>query len=416
MSRERVRRLLGLLLAAATLAVPAAGLAVGDSPHDRQDAIEDQLGRTREQIESARAEERDLADEISTQNEEIATVHGRIDALGAELQALEGELAVARDRLRQTESELEEETRQLARLRRELAVAQERLAERAVEIYTTEQPDLLSIVLGTDDLGGLLDQIELYEMLLDQDSRLIAQVELLRGDTARARQATLALRRRQARATAELAARTEKRRTLQASMVAESDRLVAVRREREAALASIQVRRRDWEAEADALEAESRQLASLIAANSAPAVPPSSPSGDGAHTHFETPAGGATGAGGLIWPLQGTVTSPYGMRWGRLHAGIDIAAPAGAPIVAAAAGTVIYAGWMGGYGLLVLVQHGNGLVTAYAHNSTVTVSQGERVSQGQTVALVGCTGHCTGDHVHFEVRVGGSPVDPLGYL
>ena len=414
MSRERVRRLLGLLLAAGTLAVPAAGLAVGDSPHDRQDAIEDQLERTREQIESARAEERDLADEISAQNEEIATVHGRIDALGAELQALEGELAVARDRLRQTESELEEETRQLARLRRELAVAQERLAERAVEIYTTEQPDLLSIVLGTHDLGGLLDQIELYEMLLDQDSRLIAQVELLRGDTARARQATLALRRRQARATAELAARTEKRRTLQASMVAESDRLVAVRREREASLASIQVRRRDWEAEADALEAESRQLASLIAASSSPA--PSSGGGDGSDTHFETPAGGAAGAGGLIWPLQGMVTSPYGMRWGRLHAGIDIAAPAGAPIVAAAAGTVIYAGWMGGYGLLVLVQHANGLVTAYAHNSSVTVSQGQRVSQGQTVALVGCTGHCTGDHVHFEVRVGGSPVDPLGYL
>lgn len=414
MSRERVRRLLGLLLAAGTLAVPAAGLAVGDSPHDRQDAIEDQLERTREQIESARADERDLADEISTQNEEIATVHGRIDALGAELQALEGELALARDRLRQTESELEEETRQLARLRRELAVAQERLAERAVEIYTTEQPDLLSIVLGTDDLGGLLDQIELYEMLLDQDSRLIAQVELLRGDTARARQATLALRRRQARATAELAARAEKRRTLQASMVAESDRLAAVRREREAALASIQVRRRDWEAEADALEAESRQLASLIAASSSPA--PSSGGGDGYDTHFETPGGGAAGAGGLIWPLQGTVTSPYGMRWGRLHAGIDIVAPAGAPIVAAAAGTVIYAGWMGGYGLLVLVQHGNGLVTAYAHNSSVTVSQGQRVSQGQTVALVGCTGHCTGDHVHFEVRVGGSPVDPLGYL
>jgi murein DD-endopeptidase MepM/ murein hydrolase activator NlpD len=104
------------------------------------------------------------------------------------------------------------------------------------------------------------------------------------------------------------------------------------------------------------------------------------------------------------------------MRWGRLHAGIDIAAPAGTPVVASASGRVAYAGSMSGYGLLVIVQHAGGIATAYAHNSALAVSVGQSVGQGQQIASVGCTGHCYGDHVHFEVRVNGSPVDPMGYL
>jgi murein DD-endopeptidase MepM/ murein hydrolase activator NlpD len=117
-----------------------------------------------------------------------------------------------------------------------------------------------------------------------------------------------------------------------------------------------------------------------------------------------------------MWPVSGTVVSPFGMRWGRLHAGIDIAAPAGAPVVASASGNVTYAGWMSGYGLIVVIQHAGSTATAYAHNSSLAVSPGQRVSQGQRIASVGCTGHCFGNHVHFEVRVNGTPVDPMGYL
>ena len=104
------------------------------------------------------------------------------------------------------------------------------------------------------------------------------------------------------------------------------------------------------------------------------------------------------------------------MRWGRMHEGIDIAVPSGTPVHAAAAGTVIYAGWMTGYGNLVVLDHGNGLATAYAHNSSLLVSVGQHVSQGQTISLSGSTGHSTGPHVHFEVRVNGVAVDPLLYL
>ena len=125
---------------------------------------------------------------------------------------------------------------------------------------------------------------------------------------------------------------------------------------------------------------------------------------------------GQPSAAGLIWPCDGVVVSGFGMRWGRMHEGIDIGCAYGTPNRAAAAGTVIYAGWLGGYGNLVVVDHGNGLSTAYAHASSILVSVGQTVSQGQTVSLVGSTGHSTGPHLHFEVRVNGVAVDPLPYL
>ena len=104
------------------------------------------------------------------------------------------------------------------------------------------------------------------------------------------------------------------------------------------------------------------------------------------------------------------------MRWGRMHEGIDIGCAYGTPNRAAAPGTVIYAGWLGGYGNLVVIDHGNGLSTAYAHASSILVGVGQTVAQGRTVSLVGSTGHATGPHLHFEVRVNGVAVDPLPYL
>ena len=103
------------------------------------------------------------------------------------------------------------------------------------------------------------------------------------------------------------------------------------------------------------------------------------------------------------------------MRWGRLHAGIDIGVATGTPIRAAAAGVVVFAGWAGGYGNLVVVDHGGGIATAYAHQQRIYVTGGP-VSQGQVLGEVGSTGNSTGPHLHFEVRVGGNPVDPLAYL
>ncbi|MDR5683343.1 MAG: peptidoglycan DD-metalloendopeptidase family protein [Armatimonadota bacterium] len=117
-----------------------------------------------------------------------------------------------------------------------------------------------------------------------------------------------------------------------------------------------------------------------------------------------------------LWPARGVLTSRFGMRWRRHHDGIDIAAPYGTPIYAARDGRVIRAAWFGGYGRLVVLDHGDGMQTWYAHASRILVRVGEHVRRGQQIATVGCTGACSGSHLHFEVRIEGNPVDPLRYL
>jgi len=118
----------------------------------------------------------------------------------------------------------------------------------------------------------------------------------------------------------------------------------------------------------------------------------------------------------LVWPVDGRITSRFGTRWGRMHNGVDIAAPAGTPVLAAAPGKVTYAGWAGSYGMLVTIDHGNGVETRYAHNSRILVKVGDEVQRGQRIALVGSTGNSTGPHLHFEVLVNGENRDPLDWL
>ncbi len=119
---------------------------------------------------------------------------------------------------------------------------------------------------------------------------------------------------------------------------------------------------------------------------------------------------------GLLWPARGVMTSGFGWRRGHHHGGIDISANRGDPIRAAMAGTVIFAGWYGGYGLAVMIDHGDGLMTIYGHASKILVHSGDEVAAGEMVARVGCTGVCTGPHLHFEIRIDGRPSNPLQYL
>jgi peptidoglycan hydrolase-like protein with peptidoglycan-binding domain len=127
--------------------------------------------------------------------------------------------------------------------------------------------------------------------------------------------------------------------------------------------------------------------------------------------------GNPTGPVRFLRPVHGPVTSPFGQRWGRLHAGIDFGAPTGAPVGAGGRGTVSFAGWnAGGYGNLVVIDHRLGFQSWYAHLSSVSVSSGQSVGGGTRIGAVGSTGASTGPHLHFEVRRNGTPIDPSGYL
>jgi murein DD-endopeptidase MepM/ murein hydrolase activator NlpD len=170
---------------------------------------------------------------------------------------------------------------------------------------------------------------------------------------------------------------------------------------------ALDVRISEVTAEVAALSREEATLAALIRARQLPA--------DAADTPDNAPAAKVSGSG-LAWPTQGTVTSGFGYRWGALHAGIDIANNQGTPVRAAKAGTVILAGWNGGYGNCIVIDHGGGFSTLYGHNVRLRVSEGQRVSQGDLIADMGSTGNSTGPHSHFETRVNGNPQDPMRYL
>lgn len=364
----------------------------------RADTAADARARAAE----ARAQERALAGDVAAQSERIDGLESEIAAARSELQTLEASLARARGRLARLQLELDEKTRTIARARREFRVAQRRLGERLVEIYTSDEPDALAVALGAESLDELLDGLELRSRAVDRDVELVGRIRELRIRVVAERRRVATLRRAQASTTSAIARRTSRQRAALSSLVARRDALASLRAARRRSLASLRVDRRAWEAQANALEAAAAQVTA--------AIPPSPPPGVAATAAPPAPSVG------FAWPVRGTLVSPFGQRWGRLHAGIDVAAPAGTPVVASASGRVVYAGAMSGYGLIVVLQHAGGIATAYAHNSSIAVAVGQDVAQGQAIAAVGCTGSCFGDHVHFEVRVNGSPVDPMAYL
>lgn len=373
----------------------------------RQQDVQTRLEEARRHAEEARTKEDRLAEAITATSEQIDVVEGEASAAAEELRKAEATLTRSERELARLARELEQLTQRLKALRRELAAGQRLLADRVFAIYTSDEPDLIGVVLGADSLEELIDRVEMQQAVVGQDTSLVRQISELELQVGKDRVRTKQVQTRRAIETQRLAAVTSERRSAYETVAAKRDALAALRGERQRSLASVTVDRERFEAEAQALEAESAQITQLIAAAPAPSSSVNASSAP-------APSSGAGGA--FVWPVRGVVTSPFGWRWGRVHEGIDIGAPAGATVVASGSGTVIHAGWMSGYGLLVLIQHGGGVVTAYAHNSSLAVGAGQAVSQGQQIASVGCTGHCFGDHVHFEVRVGGAPGDPMGYL
>lgn len=202
---------------------------------------------------------------------------------------------------------------------------------------------------------------------------------------------------------------------------ADADAAVAavarLKKDQEAAKAVLDQRIAELTSEADALAAEQSQLEDLIRQRQAAleaARRARAAAGDVLNRLPTT--GSGVSPSGFIWPVDGVLTSGFGPRWGRMHTGIDIAAPAGTPIRAAKAGEVIYAGWLNGYGNTVVLDHGDGIATLYGHQSRIGSTEGQTLNQGDVLGFVGSTGHSTGNHLHFEVRIDTKPVNPRPYL
>jgi len=378
-----------------------AGTAAGDPGTDKA-RIDGRIDTLRGRAAAADQKAGVLTEQLSAVAGQVRELEAGVRAQQARLSVLRGQLAGARARLAALDGTIARQTQRLGRLRGEYRVALSRLEQRVRELYMTDGPDALAFVLGTASFADLIDNVDLLNRIGRQDERIAARVKASRDGVADARRRTKAARVEAAHVEAAVASATSEQQGVVSRLVASRDALVAARRDKSATLASIRDDRASTLAEIDALEEQSAVLAERIrqAQQQSSSVPVVVPSGSGV----------------LGWPVSGPVTSGFGLRWGRMHEGIDIAVAEGTPVRAAGAGTVIYAGWMGGYGNLVVVDHGNGLSTAYAHNSSLGVGVGQSVTAGQVVSYSGNTGNSTGPHVHFEVRVNGSAVDPLGYL
>jgi murein DD-endopeptidase MepM/ murein hydrolase activator NlpD len=391
---RRLPVVLGLALAFA-FAAPAAGQDIVDE----KAAVDARIADLRAEIEAAKDKEGVLTSQLSELVAELEAAQSAVREAEDSLDRLETELATEQARLERLTALLRVQTHRLHVLQAEYERAVQILEARVRAIYIEEPPDILSVLVSADSFGELIDNYEFVSRIGLQDQRIAAQVEAAKQKAAAKRRATARTQRLAAATVSVISARTEEARFVRNELAASRDTLAAARRLKRSALVDARETRAEYLEEVDALAAQSATLAAAIRDAQAGSIGTGVPS-----------------AAGFIWPVNGVVVSGYGWRWGRMHEGIDISASSGTPIWAAAAGTVIYAGWLGGYGNLVVVDHGNGLSTAYAHASAILVGVGQQVAQGETVSLVGSTGNSSGPHLHFEVRVNGAAVDPLLYL
>jgi murein DD-endopeptidase MepM/ murein hydrolase activator NlpD len=385
------------------LALPlAAGPARADNG-PQQASVDSRIEKLNRQIAKAHVDEGILTSQIGRLTKRIRSLRGSVASADARLGVLEGDLTLHQSKLEKLTRLFELETQRLIFLRKELTVAQVRLDRRVIQAYEAQQPDPIGTIFGVTSFSDFLDSLDYLNQIAAQDSTISGQIRSGKKEMARLRKATEREHDRVAQETHTILVKTEEQRAVRARLTADRASLTAAVADEHRRLASTQESKAEYLREVEGLQAVSEQLGAQIRAAQAAAAPTLA---SAAHVS----------SSGFIWPVQGPVVSGFGMRWGRMHEGIDIAVAYGTPIHAAAAGTVIYCGWESGYGNFVVIDHHNSLATAYAHQSRIGVACGQSVAQGDVIGYVGCTGHCFGPHLHFEVRVNGTPVDPLRYL
>ena len=329
---------------------------------------------------------------------QLHKVKVQVWGVASEVEKLDGRITTVEDQLAQTKSQLSSHKKEQARLAFELNKAHKKLmvkkriaARRIRSIYVSGNETVLSVLIGSRDIADFASRKSLLERIAKHDHELFDDVKVLRDQIGRKkkRQDTIVNQ------VAELKAKQQ---------MQEQD-LTGAMALKKTVLSKLKLQRDDLQEELEAMERESSRIESQIrsyqAANSGRVTP--------YRGHF-------------MMPVRGRLSSPFGYRTHpisgkrKLHTGLDIAASHGTTIRAAGPGVVISAGWRGGYGNTVIIDHGGGISTLYGHCSRLLARAGQKVSAGDPVAAVGSTGYSTGPHLHFEVRVNGSPVNPRKYL
>jgi murein DD-endopeptidase MepM/ murein hydrolase activator NlpD len=379
----RILRVLAALLVATMLVLTGTVFATDEleEKYDELQRLQEQIRETESRLGSVRRQERGVLEELSV-------LEQRLEQAQRELARLEKELKA-------TENQISETTRALAEAEAELERQVEILGNRLRALYENGTVTYLDVLLSATDFSDFLNRADLMQDIISQDVVLLESIQQKREEIAQKK--------------AELEEQRERLLTLQQQAEAKKAQIEADAAQREQLLEKIQAEKDVYEAALDELERTSRKLEEMI-------------------RRLQQERSGealvSPGKGAMQWPTGPTrrISSPFGMRHhpilgtNRMHSGLDIVAPHGQAVYAAAPGTVLFSGPQGGYGNTVIIDHGGGISTLYGHNSALLVKAGDTVIRGQTIARVGSTGLSTGPHVHFEVRVNGSPVNPMDWL
>jgi murein DD-endopeptidase MepM/ murein hydrolase activator NlpD len=377
----------------------------GASPQSRLNDVQKKIQSTQGKIGRRKGTERVLTTQISAYNARIGALQARIGHLERRQASVQADLDRKRAELNRLQDELRAERRRLVRLRKRLGVAKAALAQRLVELYQADAPDLVTVILNANGFADLLERGEFMQRVSQQDQHIITIVRTAQADATATEARLQVVERRQRKVTAIVLANRNQIANVKQDLINTRVGLDGTRSDKRRALVSVRTERQHLEGALSSLKAEQAKIQSTLqkAAGTLPA---------GAIRH---------GGGSMIWPVNGPITSPFceARAWERCHPGIDIGVPSGTPIRAAASGKVTLmqsVGASGGYGNYTCISHTSTLSTCYAHQSRFATSLGANVSQGDVIGYSGCTGLCFGPHLHFEVRINGAVTNPLNYL
>ncbi len=370
---------------------PGAALAHGSPASGDHSLI---TPETRARLEDVEKRRRELQARVmqARQREQLAII--KLNHIQTKLNVTNGALQSSKHKLRRTESKINETEVSLSRTRSAESDLSRQAAKRLREIYEGQRLNILEMVFQVQSLQALLDLFYYQERVAELDRKLIAELRL--------RAAALAQRKD----------RLGAQKNQLGDMISEiAKKALAINQERlnqEQIAERLRKQRAFWEQAEQQLALESQKLEQQIR--------------DMESEHTRSSKEMARGTGEMDLPLAAQVTSPFGWRrhpiFGvrKFHTGVDLAGPNHAGIKAADSGSVLYTGWYGGYGKVVIVSHGKGMATLYAHLSAIKVSAGQNVHKGEILGYEGTTGFSTGPHLHFEVRVNGKPNNPLNFV